>query len=68
LQTAAPIPTETEHQLAVNTSSSQQTLQARIWKLARAIQRQEATANFVRSLVHLSHSGDYLEYAIGVSK
>jgi 2-polyprenyl-3-methyl-5-hydroxy-6-metoxy-1,4-benzoquinol methylase len=68
LQTAAPIPTETQHQPASNTSTNQQTLQARIWKLARAIQRQEATANFVRSLVHLSHSGDYLEYAIGVSK
>jgi 2-polyprenyl-3-methyl-5-hydroxy-6-metoxy-1,4-benzoquinol methylase len=68
LPTAAPIPTETQHQLAVNTNSKQQTLQARIWQLARSIQRQETTANFVRSLVHLTHTGDYLEYAIGVGQ
>lgn len=66
LQTTAPILTKAQHQPTFNTSSNQPNWQARIWKLARTIQRQEATANFVRSLIHLSHSGDYLEYAIGV--
>lgn len=38
--------------------------QVYVWNLARTIQKQETSANFIRSLVHLTHTGDYLEYAI----
>ncbi|MEM7554062.1 MAG: class I SAM-dependent methyltransferase [Cyanobacteria bacterium P01_A01_bin.84] len=40
--------------------------QSYIWQLARYTQRQEITANVIRSLMHLTHTGDYLEYAIKV--
>jgi len=66
-QTAVPIPTDTNQQSPTHTGN-RQSLQARIWQSARAIQQQEVTANLVRNLVHLTHSGDYLEYAIGVGK
>jgi len=42
--------------------------QSRVWQVARKIQRKETTANFVRSMVHFTRTGDYLEYAIRVDK
>jgi SAM-dependent methyltransferase len=38
------------------------------WQLARAIQSRPRIANAVRSLVHLSRTGDYLEYAIAIGR
>lgn len=66
-RTAVPMLTDTKPQ-SPSSPAKRKSLQARIWRSARAIQRQEATANFVRRLIHLTHSGDYLEYAIGVGK
>ena len=43
-------------------------IQGSIWQAARCIQKHEAIANLVRSLVHITHTGDYLEYAICVSR
>jgi SAM-dependent methyltransferase len=62
---AAPKLPEADYKPSFHINNQQLTWQARIWKLARTIQQQETTANFVRSLVHLTHTGDYLEYAIG---
>ena len=42
-----------------------QIAQAGAWRAARAIQRCAWTAGGVRALVHLTRSGDYLEFAIG---
>ncbi len=42
-------------------------VQARVWQVARTIQRQESVANIVRSLIHFTHTGDYLEYAIAIN-
>jgi len=39
-------------------------LQARVWRVARALMRREAVSNLIRKAVHQSHSGDYLELAI----
>lgn len=72
LQPAVSIVTSNQNKAKFNTSPkkiiSQPSLQARIWQFARLIQQKEVTANVVRSLVHLTHTGDYLEYAIGVGK
>jgi SAM-dependent methyltransferase len=51
-----------------NHSYKQVSIQGRVWNLARYIQKHEAIANLVRSLVHITHTGDYLEYAICVSR
>jgi SAM-dependent methyltransferase len=56
------------HEFLPNTSFSQSTIQTLVWQLARTIQRQEQTANLIRLLVHLTQTGDYLEYAISVGK
>lgn len=39
-------------------------LQDRVWRLARRLQRRESLANAVRTLVHVTRSGDYMEFAI----
>ena len=59
---------ETEIQASSESNQHKPNLQAQIWQLARAIQRQDVAANFVRSMIHLTHTGDYLEYAIGIGK
>lgn len=57
---------ETEIHSAQNHTVKRKSLQNRVWELARGIQEKEMMANVVRSLVHQTRSGDYLEYAIGV--
>jgi len=66
-QTTVTMPTDTNQHFSPH-KDNRQSLQARMWQSARAIQRQEATANLVRHFIHFTHSGDYLEYAIGVGK
>jgi len=61
-------PAETQNQFARNNDENGKSLQKRVWALGRAVQRRETTANIVRSIVHLTRSGDYLEYAIGVGE
>jgi len=39
-----------------------------MWQSARQIQKRELVANLVRSLIHITHTGDYLEYAIRLGK
>lgn len=46
------------------TAQPRATTQAGVWRIARRLQAHEATANVIRRLVHLTRSGDYLEYAI----
>ncbi|BAY33445.1 methyltransferase [Nostoc carneum NIES-2107] len=65
-QTTVSTCTETQHQPFLDSKNQKQSLQTQVWQLARFIQRQEKTANLVRSLVHFTHTGDYLEYAINV--
>lgn len=45
-------------------SCSRVSLQSKVWQMARWTQRQEVVANLARSLIHLTHTGDYLEYLI----
>lgn len=58
--------TETDVQPSFKNEEQKLTWQAQIWQFARAIQRQQIAANFVRSMIHLTHTGDYLEYVIKV--
>jgi SAM-dependent methyltransferase len=41
--------------------------QRKVWQMARIVQGHARIANYVRSLVHLTRLGDYLEYAIAVT-
>lgn len=67
LKTATPIQSDDNQELST-AKGNQRSLQAQILQLIRTIQRQEATANFVRYLLHVTHSGDYLQYTIGVGQ
>ena len=57
-----------EQNVESNHSYKKVSIQGSVWQAARYIQKHEAIANLVRSLVHITHTGDYLEYAICVSR
>jgi|GEM_PF-3472289 len=48
----------------VKTKTQSLSLNSRIWQMGKAIQRRKTVASLVRHLIHISHLGDYLEYAI----
>ncbi len=54
---------ELQRDFVVNANMS---WQRRAWQFARFLQGQERIANIVRNIVHISRSGDYLEYAVAV--
>ena len=39
-------------------------VQRQVWRVARALMRSESVSNAIRRVVHLTHSGDYLELVI----
>jgi SAM-dependent methyltransferase len=39
-------------------------VQRQVWRVARALMRSESVSNGIRRVVHLTHSGDYLELVI----
>lgn len=59
---------ESQIQASSESKEHKPSLQAQIWQFGRAIQRQQIAANFVRSMIHVTHTGDYLEYVIKVGK
>ena len=61
---AAPIPALAGEPTGPPIQSRRPTFQSRVWRFARRLQTHETTANMIRRLVHFTHSGDYLEYAI----
>jgi SAM-dependent methyltransferase len=44
-----------------------QRVQREVWRVARALMRRESVANAIRRVVHLTHSGDYLELVIATA-
>lgn len=68
LPTVVPKLIENYEQRCFENTNNSRSLSEQVWQLARTIQRQEGIANLVRYIVHLTHTGDYLEYAISVGK
>lgn len=63
-----PVKDEYDNEGLNDTSSIRNfTWQRYAWQIARSIQGREAPANLVRRLIHLTRSGDYLEFAIRAS-
>ena len=63
-QTAAPDRSTVPRPLAAELPSNRATFQSQVWRIAKRLQAHEAVANMIRHLVHMTRSGDYIEYAI----
>ena len=66
-QPTASVPETVAAPPVSNPGPPRKSIQARVWSVAQAIQRREEMSNLLRQMIHLTKSGDYLEYAIAVN-